>query len=180
MQRQAARHATRLASPFGRTPITQPYLLALHPRASVTPSTHRHLTHASTPSSSATPVATAESSASPSAASNAPVDPALAVSPPALFVTTRHVITGRVITKDIGLVAASAFRSRNLFIDVWVALTRVFGGTRAHRGGWRRNECRMGSAVWQDESDARVFTFGSLPCVPDHRLQVKLRTTPSC
>lgn len=53
----------------------------------------------------------------------------LSLPPAALFVTTRETITGRVIVRDLGLVAASAVRSRNLAVDMWVALTRIFGGT---------------------------------------------------
>jgi hypothetical protein len=81
--------------------------------------------------SSATP-SSAASAASHTEEPDASIDPsiaALTTPPPApLFVTTRHQVAGRVITHDLGLVAASAFRSRNLLIDVLVAVTRIFGG----------------------------------------------------
>jgi len=85
---------------------------------------HRHITSSTSTHNHTT---TTDPPASSSVSSSASAQPLSQSSQP-LHLTTRHTIPGRRITKDLGLVAASAFRSRNLLVDVVVAITRVFGG----------------------------------------------------
>ena len=138
------------------TPVAQTYSLARpaasssfclatrqrHALASLAISSHARMHSASavrtahpTPAASfsaaslaAAPILASDSSSA-AAASDSSSTSALTTPPPSpIFLTTRDSITGRRITSDLGLVAASAFRSRNLLIDVLVAVTRIFGG----------------------------------------------------